>query len=117
VGCGTGALLESVSNQCQALFFGIDIQFDFASYAQPDLPTNTPVLFRRSSPPILQWDVRCRISHYFLLWVKDIDQVMQEINRIFRPGGFFAALAEPDYGSRIDIPEGFVQIGRMQRNP
>lgn len=115
VGCGTGALIESVSNHCPALFFGIDIQFDLLSYASliyPQIPLTCSDALRL---PFRSGTFDAVISHFFLLWVKDIDQVMQEINRIIRPGGLFAALAEPDYGSRIDYPEEFVQIGRMQR--
>lgn len=116
VGCGTCALIESVSSQCPAHFFGIDIQLDLLDFANRQYQGIPLCCSDALSLPFYESSFDVVLSHYFLLWVRDIDQVMQEIYRIIRPGGIFAALAEPDYGNRIDYPEDFEEIGRMQRN-
>ena len=36
--------------------------------------------------------------------------------RVTHPGGFVLALAEPDYGGRIDYPTELSQIGDWQKN-
>jgi hypothetical protein len=41
--------------------------------------------------------------------------MLKEMMRVTRPGGSIGALAEPDYGSRIDYPEELSEIGRAQR--
>jgi hypothetical protein len=42
--------------------------------------------------------------------------MLKEMMRVTRPGGIIGALAEPDYGSRIDFPEDLSEIGRAQRD-
>jgi hypothetical protein len=41
--------------------------------------------------------------------------MLKEFLRVIRPGGVIALLAEPDYGSRIDYPQPFVEAGKLQR--
>jgi ubiquinone/menaquinone biosynthesis C-methylase UbiE len=52
--------------------------------------------------------------HFFLLWVVDATQALAEMNRVARPGGWVLALAEPDYGGRIDYPPPLASAGRLQ---
>jgi len=40
--------------------------------------------------------------------------VLEEMTRVTRPGGVILALAEPDYGGRIDYPAELAEIGRLQ---
>ena len=40
--------------------------------------------------------------------------MLTEMCRVVRPGGAIFALAEPDYGGRIDFPPGLVESGRLQ---
>ena len=36
------------------------------------------------------------------------------MKRVTRPGGTVAALAEPDYGGRIDFPDSLGELGQWQ---
>jgi hypothetical protein len=36
------------------------------------------------------------------------------MQRVTRPGGWVLALAEPDYGGRVDYPEALAEAGRLQ---
>ena len=54
------------------------------------------------------------LCHFLLLWVTDPIQVLQEMYRVTRSGGVVMALAEPDYGSRIDYPQELSLLGKWQ---
>jgi SAM-dependent methyltransferase len=116
VGCGTGAVIASFEESFDLQFFGIDKDLDkmrFASHISPErsfVTGNADYL----PFPVNYFDaVYC---HYLLLWVNQPQFVLAEMKRTLRPGGYLAILAEPDYGSRIDYPEIFVEYGRSQRN-
>ena len=36
------------------------------------------------------------------------------MRRVTRPGGWVLAMAEPDYGGRIDYPEDLIYLGELQ---
>jgi len=48
------------------------------------------------------------------MWVPDPDKIISEMARVTLPGGWVLALAEPDYGGRIDYPKELVEIGDLQ---
>ena len=52
--------------------------------------------------------------HFTLLWVADPLRVLCEARRPLQTGGWVLALAEPDYGGRIDYPETLAETGRLQ---
>jgi hypothetical protein len=39
---------------------------------------------------------------------------LKEMRRVTHPGGLVAAMAEPDYGGRIDYPDELAEIGQLQ---
>jgi hypothetical protein len=41
-------------------------------------------------------------------------QVLKEMRRVCRGGGSLLALAEPDYGGRIDYPQALDKLGKLQ---
>ncbi len=51
----------------------------------------------------------------FSCGLQDPVKVLAEMLRVTRHGGVVAALAEPDYGSRIEFPVEFERIGSLQR--
>jgi len=128
VGCGTGAVLTSLSAWRPQLH-GLDIDRGFLLQAQQNLLTPnslTPTSLSPNSliPTLTQadahhlpyragsFDIAC--CHFLLLWVTSPDQVLSEMRRVVRPGGWVLALAEPDYGGRIDYPESLIQLGTLQ---
>jgi SAM-dependent methyltransferase len=54
------------------------------------------------------------LCHFLLLWVSQPEQVVREMTRVLKTGGAFLALAEPDYGGRIDYPDELTLAGRLQ---
>jgi SAM-dependent methyltransferase len=115
VGCGTGALISSMNALRPASYFGIDIQPDLLDFAREN-----NLYFPLASSdgchlPFASGQFDAVICHYFLLWIKDVGQVLAEMCRVTRNGGIVAALAEPDYGNRIDYPEEFALLGKKQR--
>lgn len=137
VGCGTGAVLASLTTAGCRLH-GLDLDRQFLRQARQnlsapasrqidDIPPPNPLppssLFP-NTPSFVQadahhipyadgaFDLVC--CHFLLLWVRDPVQVLSEMRRVTRPGGWVLALAEPDYGGRVDFPEDLVQLGRLQ---
>jgi SAM-dependent methyltransferase len=114
VGCGTGVITQELSSTIHANIVGLDIKFenlqkacDYAqnvSYSNGDAH-NLP--FACSS-----FDVA--LCHFLLLWVRNPLITLKEMKRVTRSGGAILALAEPDYGGRIDYPDEFTLIGNMQ---
>ncbi len=126
VGCGTGALLASLTaayqekgpalNAARGTSFdlhGLDINLPYLKLAGANVPTSRLVCgdgLRFPYPPG-SFDACC--CHFFLLWV-DAAAALREMVRVTRPGGWVLALAEPDYAGRIDYPAELSQIGRLQ---
>jgi len=114
VGCGTGAFLTSLASINPAMYTGVDIQLDLVETARRN---NTDLLLSCADGfalPFPDGYFDAVVCHYFLLWVQDVPGMLKEMMRVTRPGGTLGALAEPDYGSRIDYPEDLREISRVQ---
>jgi SAM-dependent methyltransferase len=137
VGCGTGAVLSSsILQDCQLV--GLDLDREFLQqaqqnlaaiprnigYTQPSSHTLTPGIHTDRTVALVQGDAHklpygdaafdIVFCHFLLLWVRDPAQVVGEMRRVTRPGGWVLALAEPDYGGRVDYPEDLIELGRLQ---
>lgn len=114
LGCGTGALLENLPAKAGAAIHGADWNLSSVMEASIHAP-GTPLLCADGHflpyPNAIFDLVFC---HYLLLWVKDPGRVLGEMRRVTRQGGAVLALAEPDYGGRIDYPPALEQLGRWQ---
>jgi ubiquinone/menaquinone biosynthesis C-methylase UbiE len=113
VGCGTGALTpELLERGVHA--YGLDIDqaglvlarnnHRGANDCQADA-------FHLPFPPAA-FDVA--ICHFLLLWLADPLAALREMKRVIRPNGIVLAIAEPDYGGRIDHPEVLARLGAYQ---
>lgn len=109
-GCGTGAVLSD----CPAGFLaGIDWNFDNLLTARRFVPRGRLACANALSLPFPSAVFDTCITHFFLLWV-DEQCTLAEMMRVTRPGGAVIALAEPDYGGRIDRPIELAELGRLQ---
>jgi SAM-dependent methyltransferase len=115
VGCGTGVITNELRCDYSAQVFGIDISLPSLQKAQGDDFQVNYTCADANYPPFSDGFFDFVVCHYFLLWVPDPMTVLKEIIRVLKPGGFFVALAEPDYSSRIDFPQDFEKLGRLQR--
>ncbi len=114
LGCGTGVLEHELVNYTTIPTFALDISrapLKFAQeYASCSIYTQSDVL----SLPFADRTFDITFCHFLLLWVKLAHQAVNEMARVTRPNGYVLALAEPDYGGRIDYPPELSKIGAWQ---
>jgi SAM-dependent methyltransferase len=114
VGCGTGVLEIELTNRYSARFYGLDIDKERliqAAHHAPSACFSNANAFHLPFPDAW-FDIT--FCHFLLLWVARPMQVVAEMKRVTRAAGFVLALAEPDYGGRIDYPVDLEIIGQMQ---
>ncbi len=119
LGCGTGALLEEIATRFvlprlesgkEACLIGIDINSEFLDQARSILGQISDKIELKAADaqhlpfPDNTFDVV--YCHYFLMWnhVPQRATILKEVHRVLREGGWFVALAEPDYQGWILEP-------------
>lgn len=109
VGCGTGAVLQSLRRG--AALHGLDR--DRSSLTECKLHAAEAILAcgdARALPyPDRYFDIA--YCHFLLLWVDDPVQAVREMARVSR---VVIAIAEPDYRHRVDEPRGLRLLGEWQ---
>jgi len=113
VGCGTGAVLSSLAGAV-CWMHGLDINQDFLHQAQQNTFSTYLVQGDAHHLPYASDSFDIANCHFLLLWVFDPGRVLNEMRRVVRPGGWVLAMAEPDYGGRIDYPEDLTHLGELQ---
>lgn len=114
IGCGSGAVLRELLHFTDADIYGLDINEDYLKLAMRNTQHSKLILADAHSLPITPDSIDFSFCHYLLMWVDDPLRVLQEMKRITRPGGCVCALAEPDYGGRIDFPKDLANLGNHQ---
>ena len=114
VGCGTGVLLEELSDYSSCTSYGLDFDQNSILFTHRTTPRSILTLGNALKLPYKTQTFDVSLCHFLLLWVKNPVHVIEEMARVSKPGGFVLALAEPDYGGRIDFPNDLVQIGNWQ---
>jgi SAM-dependent methyltransferase len=115
VGCGTGVLTVELERECQANIYGVDIDRAFLKLATRNTQR---VILTQGDAHTLPYPSRTFdlvLCHFLLLWVSKPIQVIREMARVARSNGAVIALAEPDYGGRIDYPPEISILGDLQR--
>jgi ubiquinone/menaquinone biosynthesis C-methylase UbiE len=113
VGCGTGAILADFSSSI-SIQNGLDIDRLFLDTATRKSPK---ARFTQGDAHYLPYIKDCfdlTFCHFLLLWIAEPGQVITEMARVTRPGGSVLAMAEPDYGGRIDFPQELNLLGQWQ---
>lgn len=114
VGCGTGAVTTDIQASTSALVLGLDIRLDFLQVASAKPSQSSWLQADGLCLPFASSTFDFVCCHFLLLWVPAAERICEEMARVTRPGGWMAALAEPDYGGRIDYPPQFEQLGALQ---
>ncbi len=112
VGCGTGAILSSLPTSSTP--YGLDIDLSALEECRSHVPCAVLI---RGDARHLPYKDECfdlAFCHYLLLWVKDPLLALLEMKRVTRRRGFVLALAEPDYGARLDEPPQLAELGQWQ---
>lgn len=112
VGCGTGAILNEVVTS--AALHGLDIQPASLMEARVNAPAAILTGGDILSMPYPQDVFDITFCHFLLLWVADSQRALHEMKRVTKQGGHILALAEPDYGARIDKPAELAVLGGWQ---
>lgn len=115
VGCGTGVLIPELKRISGERVYGIDLSFVNLLFAQRTNEGSNLVMGDGLELPFSNSTFDVSLCHFLLLWVKSPRQCLREMCRVTRRGGWVLALAEPDYGGRIDHPAGLGIIGQWQR--
>jgi ubiquinone/menaquinone biosynthesis C-methylase UbiE len=114
-GCGTGAILSDLASQTRASLVGIDLLLDPLKFASDHHPGRASLANADGLHlPFENGAFDACICHYFLLWLPDPLAALMEMVRIVCRGGAILAIAEPDYGGRIDHPAELSEIGQAQ---
>ncbi len=113
VGFGTGALWGEIQRRTEASVVGTDVHLPHLMWVQPTEQMRLSQGDAHHLPyPNNSFDVS--LCHFTLLWLENPAQALAEFERVTRPGGAVLALAEPDYGGRIDYPPELEKLGRWQ---
>jgi SAM-dependent methyltransferase len=111
VACSGGALLEALDVDGYAHLTGIDLDLPALHAIPGDIQKTCADGFRL---PFTSGNFDACLSHFYLLWVADPLAALLEMKRVARQGGWLLALAEPDYGARVDQPQELKALGELQ---
>lgn len=115
VGCGTGAIMTDFAGERRLdLLVGLDIAAPPLQAAAVHAPEARLAQGDARYLPFTDRSFDWVYCHFLLLWVRAAEIAVKEMARIVQPGGAIMALAEPDYGGRIDHPDGLVKLGILQ---
>lgn len=116
IGCGTGALSGELAGRTRGTVFGGDIDFQRLKMAMRNSPAGVYFGGDGHVLPFSAATFNVSLCHFYLLWVNHPLGAIQEMARVTKPGGYVIALAEPDYGGRIDHPPPLDRIRSHQIN-
>lgn len=114
IGCGTGVLEREFTRFSSVHTFGVDIDLQPLKFAKDYSPESIYTNADCLSLPFPKATFEVTFCHFLLLWIKHVQEAVDEMSRVTRPGGAVLALAEPDYGGRVDFPLELRQIGDWQ---
>jgi SAM-dependent methyltransferase len=114
VGCGTGVITSELTTLTRARAYGLDIDRHVLSFAHANQAPGQYLAGDALALPYAEHTFDVSLCHFLLLWVTDVDRVLAEMVRVTVPGGRVLALAEPDYGGRVDYPESLAEVGKLQ---
>jgi len=113
IGCGTGAILVSISSRRSSLF-GLDIDFPSMQLAKTNAKGAILVKGNALQLPFTNGSFDISFFHFVLLWLSDPVRALMEARRATRSGGAVIAFAEPDYSRRKGESAGLARLNELQ---
>jgi len=114
VGCGTGSLIAELNSNSKAQIYGLDLDVANLKMAMRNYKAGFFSGGDAHTLPFSSNAFDLTLCHFLLLWVDDPVQVVEEMKRVTKPGGAILALAEPDYGGRLDYPYTLAELKELQ---
>jgi SAM-dependent methyltransferase len=114
VGSGTGVILKELSDRWPTAVIGLDLDRERLRFSQDYSPQCLAVQGDGMRLPFMSSSIDLSLCHFLLLWVVDPLTVLREMTRVTRAQGWIMALAEPDYGGRVDHPPQLAELGQLQ---
>jgi len=114
VGCGTGVLEAELAQMTHAAVYGVDVDASALQVARQYAPQRRLIRADGHHLPFPAGAFDLVMCHFTLLWVENPLRFLVEMSRVGRPGGSVLAIAEPDYGGRIDFPPELEKLGAWQ---
>ena len=93
LGSGTGYLSEKITSDWQTKVFSLDIAYGMLAYAKnerPGLQKQNFLCADVENLPVAEKSVDIVFSNFALQWCDDIKSVFKQIEKIIKPGGYFA---------------------------
>jgi ubiquinone/menaquinone biosynthesis C-methylase UbiE len=116
VGSGTGVIISDIGLMHDCQTFGLDIDPRAAQFAHMVDPNTRYTIADAADLPYPAATFDAAICHFLLMWLESPQRVLAEMKRVTQPGGWVLALAEPDYGGRIDYPPEISVLGQHQED-
>lgn len=114
VGCGSGAILSTLKTRNNIINIGIDLDFSIIQIARHQTSKSKLLQADGYDLPFASKSIDSCFCHYFLLWLSNPLFALNEMKRVTKSGGTIIAFAEPDYDGRIDYPQNFIELGKVQ---
>lgn len=114
VGSGTGVIMAAVHQEGYRRITGIDLDYPSIAYSKSQVPSCQHVQGDGHQLPFRTDTFEITVCHYLLIWTAHPAQILSEMRRVTRPGGWVLALAEPDHTARIDYPDPLAVLGQHQ---
>jgi SAM-dependent methyltransferase len=115
VGAGTGAIAgELAAAHPAGLVLALDLDMAACRFGAAFVTGAVWHCGDAHALPFLSSSLDATVFHYVLLWLDDPAQALSEAVRVTRPGGWVAALAEPDHAARLDFPDVLARLGERQ---
>ena len=115
VGSGSGALLSQLPVRDDQEIHGLDFDLASLKFAKQQTAIAEHVGGNAMALPYPDNSFDITYCHFVLLWLEDPLKALLEMRRATKRGGKVLALAEPDYGGRIDYPLNLEALGKLQR--
>ncbi len=114
LGCGTGVIAAEMAARSNASVFGLDRDAEALRFAAGEFKATAGwTLGEAAAMPFRSGSFDLVVTHYFWMWVKKPERVLDECLRVLEPGGYLLALAEPEYSQGRDFPPQLTVIRKL----
>lgn len=107
VGCGIGLIAREVFTMFGCEVHGLDMNPKLIEKAKEKFPEGILEVGDAAKMPYEDNTFDCTMCNFVLMWVRKPSEVISEMIRVTKPGGWILCGSEPDYGGKIDYPDDY----------